>query len=83
MINSLVKYKVIDLLDLIEEIGGKNYQSHPVYKEWEYILVDGERTNQSISYSTIGEDAGIPLIDEFLLENEFEKGETVMFYISW
>lgn len=77
----LKDWKVIDLLDLVEEISG-NDKSHPVYNEWEYQIQNGGR-NSAGTLSWVGEDEGTPIINQFLLENGFTKGERIMFWVSW
>ena len=47
--NWLKNWVTIDLLDLIQEIGGgdKTFRKHPVYKEWQYIIEENSKGNGS------------------------------------
>jgi len=79
----IYNWRVIDLLKLVKEIGGKNYQKHPIYKEWEYQVENRAKSNDSANLEWVAENEETPLINEFLLSNGFSKGEMVLFYVSW
>jgi len=76
-------WKVIDLLDLIKEIGGENYHEHEVHKEWEYQIQNRSKGNDKANLEWVGENKNTPLINKHLLKNGFTKGEKVLFWVCW
>lgn len=79
----LENWRVIDLLELVKEIGGENYQKHKVYKEWQYQIENRGRGNDVANLEWVGQNKKTPLINEFLLSNGFKKDEMVLFWVCW
>ena len=76
-------WRVIDLLELVKEIGGLDYRNHDVYKEWEYQIENGGRGNDLANLEWVGDNEKTPIINKFLLSNGFKKGEKVLFWVCW
>lgn len=76
-------WKVIDLLELVKEIGGANYHNHPVYDEWRHFIEERSQGNDKGILEWIGNDDNMPLINEFLLNNGFESGEKAIIWVCW
>ena len=65
------------------EIGGDDYDHHPIYKEWKYYIERRSIGNDSAKLEWIGSDKKTPLINEYLLSNRFNKGEEVLYWVCW
>lgn len=76
----LKEWKVIDLLEVIKEISGGDY-NHPVQKEWEYQIEERCKGNDSGNLEWVGENDKTPLINEFLLSRGFKKDEKVIYWV--
>jgi hypothetical protein len=75
--------KVINLREVIKEIGGPRWDLHPVYEEWKYQVLNRCKGNDSANLEWVGDEERTPLINKFLLSNGFKKGEEVLYFISW
>ena len=80
-LNFIKKWKVIDLLELCNEIANGN-RKHPVYKE-EYQIVKKAKGNNRVNLECVGDNENTPIINEYLLNCGFNKGDTILFWISW
>lgn len=78
-------WKVIDLLFLLHKIGGgvDNYREHPVAEEWDYYREERLKRNDTGCLEWVGEDENTPLINKFLLEQGYEKGSKIIYWVSW
>lgn len=76
----LKDWKVIDLIRVVEEIGGDRWDKHPVQKEWAYQIQERSKGNDRGSLDWVGDIKKTPLINEFLLSRGFKKGDKVIYW---
>ena len=79
----LKNWKVIDLREVIKEIGGVRWDKHPVQKEWEYQILERSKGNDRGNLEWVGDNEKTPLINEFLLSRGFKKGDKVIYWVCW
>ena len=79
----LKDWKVIDLREVIKEIGGVRWDKHPVQKEWEYQIQERSKGNDRGNLEWVGDNEKTPLINEFLLSRGFKKGDEVIYWVCW
>jgi hypothetical protein len=79
----LKDWKVINLREVVKEIGGVHWDKHPVQKEWAYHITERSRGNDKGNLEWVGDDENTPLINKFLLSKGFKKGEQIIYYVSW
>jgi hypothetical protein len=82
--NDFIMGRVIDLRKVCSKIANNfNFDSHPIYQEWRYHLDERCNGNDSGNLEWVGNDGRTPLINKFLLNNGFKKGEQIIYYVSW
>ena len=81
-LNFIKKWEVIDLLQLCKEIANGN-EKRPVYKEWEYQIVERSKGNDRANLEWVGDNENTPIINEYLLDCGFNKGDKILFWVSW
>lgn len=84
--NPIKDWKVVDLLDLRNEIqGGTNNRRHPVNKEWEYMVREKAHGNDRGVYHNIDmRYTETPIIDQYLMDNYgFKDKEVFIFWVCW
>ncbi len=79
----LMPWKVIDLREVCKKIAGGDFDKHPVYKEWRHQVLERSKGNDRGNLEWVGQSENTPLINNFLLENGFEKNEMVIYWICW
>ncbi len=74
---------MIDLLELCDEIANGD-RKHPVMKEKKYQMqVRCGRVNDRANLEWVGDNENTPIINEYLLNCGFNKGDEVLFWVCW
>jgi hypothetical protein len=82
--NDFIMGRVIDLRKVCSKIANNfDFDSHPIYQEWRYHLDERCNGNNSGNLEWVGHDDRTPLINKFLLNNGFKKGEQIIYYVWW
>ena len=79
----LMPWKVIDLREVCKKIANGDFDKHPVYQEWRYQVLERSKGNDRGNLEWVGNNEKTPLINNFLLENGFEKDEMIIYYVTW